>query len=84
MPSGILVFTVKAASTLLSSHLSRTLFRSVHMMPGNRLTAYCQIDERDMEKFSTLNNSEKTITIRGDRLWSQKAKQGGGKVNKRF
>ena len=35
-----------------------------------------------MEKFGTLDSSEKTIAILGDRLWPQKAKQQGDKINK--
>ena len=34
-----------------------------------------KIDECGMEKFSTLDSSEKTIAILGDRWWEQKAKQ---------
>ena len=34
-----------------------------------------KIDERDMEKFNTLDNSGKTIAILGDRWRLQKAKQ---------
>ena len=43
-----------------------------------------KIDECDMEKFSTLDSSEKTIAILGDRWWPQTAKQGGGKIGKTF
>ena len=39
-----------------------------------------QLDDCDMEKFSTLDNSEKTIAILGDRWWPQKAKQEGDKA----
>ena len=38
-----------------------------------------KIDECDMEKFGTLDSSEKTIAIPLDR-WPQKAKQQGGKI----
>ena len=33
-----------------------------------------KIGECDMEKFGTLDSSEKTITIPGDRWWSQTPK----------
>ena len=36
-----------------------------------------KIDEFDMEKFGTLDSSEKTIDILGDRWWPQTAKQQG-------
>ena len=39
-----------------------------------------QMDEYDMEQFSTLDNSEKTIAITGDRWWPQKAKREGDEV----
>ena len=39
-----------------------------------------QLDDCDMEKFSKLDNSEKTIAILGDRWWPQKAKQEGDKA----
>ena len=43
-----------------------------------------KVDERDMEKFGTLdiNSSEKTIAILGDRRWSQTAKQEGDKTRR--
>ena len=37
-----------------------------------------KVDECDMEKFGTLDSSEKTIAILGDRWWPQTAKQEGG------
>ena len=40
-----------------------------------------KIDECDMEKFGTLDSSEKTIAILGDRWWPQKAKQQGDKLS---
>ena len=43
-----------------------------------------KIDECDMEKFGTLDSSEKTIAILGDRWWPQKAKQEGDKISKKF
>ena len=43
-----------------------------------------KIGECDMEKFSILDNSEKTIAILRDRRWPQKAKQEGNKINKKF
>ena len=33
-----------------------------------------EIDECDMEEFDTLDSSEKTIAILGDRWWPQAAK----------
>ena len=42
-----------------------------------------KIDECDMEKFGTLDSSEKTIGILGDKWWPQKAKQDGDKVRKK-
>ena len=44
-----------------------------------------KVDECDMEKFGTLDDSEKTIAILGDRWWPQKAKTGRGhKISKKF
>ena len=43
-----------------------------------------KIDECGMEKFGTLNSSEKTIAILGDRWWPQTAKQEGNKVSNTF
>ena len=40
-----------------------------------------KIDECDMEKFGTLDGSEKTNAILGDRWWPQTAKQEGGEAN---
>ena len=37
-----------------------------------------KIDECDMDTFGTLDSSEKTIAILGDRWWPQTAKQGRG------
>ena len=42
-----------------------------------------KIDECDMDKFGTLDRSEKTIAILGDR-WPQTAKQEGDKISKKF
>ena len=42
------------------------------------------MDECDMEKFGTIDSSEKTIAILGDRWWPQKAKQQGEKISKNF
>ena len=39
-----------------------------------------KIDECDMEKFGTLESSEKTIAILGDRWWPQTAKQEGDTI----
>ena len=41
-----------------------------------------KIDDCDMQKFGTLESSEKTIAILGDRWWPQKAKQEGDKIRK--
>ena len=43
-----------------------------------------KIDECDMEKFGTLDSSEKTIAILGDRWWPQTVKQEGDKISKTF
>ena len=43
-----------------------------------------KIDERVVEKFGTLDSSEKTIAILGDRWWPQTAKQEGHKMSKKF
>ena len=37
-----------------------------------------------MEKVGTLDSSEKTIAILGDRWWPQTAKQKGDKISKQF
>ena len=37
-----------------------------------------RIDEYDMEKFGTLDSSEKTLAILGDRWWPQNGKTGRG------
>ena len=39
-----------------------------------------KIDECGMEKFSTLDSSEKTIAILGERWWPEKAKQTEGET----
>ena len=38
----------------------------------------------DMEEFGSLESSEKTIAILGDRWWPQMAKQEWDKINKQF
>ena len=43
-----------------------------------------ETDERDMEKFGTLDSNEKTIAILEDRWWPQTAKQKGDKTSKMF
>ena len=43
-----------------------------------------EIAECDMEKFDTLDMSEKTIAILGDRWWPQAAKQEGDKISQQF
>ena len=40
-----------------------------------------EIDECGMEEFGTLDISEKTIAILGDRWWPQGAKQEGDKIS---
>ena len=37
-----------------------------------------------MEKFGTLDSSEKTIAILGDGWWPQTAKREGDKISKKF
>ena len=41
-----------------------------------------KIDECDMEKFDTLDSSDETIAVLGDRWWPQTAKQQGDKISK--
>ena len=41
-----------------------------------------KLDEYVTEGFGTLDNSEKTIAILGDRWWPQNMKQDGDKVSK--
>ena len=43
-----------------------------------------EINECDMEEFDTLNSSEKTIAILGDRWWPPAAKQEGDKIGETF
>ena len=43
-----------------------------------------KMDECDVEKFDTLDSSEKMIAILGERWWPQKTKQQGGKISKKF
>ena len=43
-----------------------------------------KINECGMEKFGTLDSSEKTIAILGDRWWPQTAKQQGDNISKKF
>ena len=43
-----------------------------------------KIDECDMEKFGTLDNSEKTMAILGDRWWPQTANPQGEKIRIKF
>ena len=43
-----------------------------------------KIDQGGMEKFRTLDNSEKMIAIPGDRWWPQTAKQEGDNISKNF
>ena len=43
-----------------------------------------KMDECDVDKFGTLDSSEITIAILGDRWWPQMAKQDGDKIIKRL
>ena len=43
-----------------------------------------KVDECGMEKFGTLDSSEKTIAILGDRWWPQTAKQEGYTISKKL
>ena len=43
-----------------------------------------KMDECDMEKFGTLDSSEKTIAILGDRWWAQTAIWEGDKTSRKF
>ncbi|CAN0238917.1 unnamed protein product [Laminaria digitata] len=43
-----------------------------------------KVDERDMKKFGTLDGSEKTIAMLGDRWWPQTTKQERDKISKTF
>ena len=43
-----------------------------------------KIDECGIDKFGTLDSSEKTIAILGDRWWPQTAKQEGNKRSLEF
>ena len=43
-----------------------------------------KLDVCDMEEFGSLQSSEKTIAILGDRWWPQMAKQDGDRINKQF
>ena len=42
-----------------------------------------EIDECDMEEFGTLDITDKTIAILGERWWPQAAKQEGDKITKK-
>ena len=43
-----------------------------------------KIDECDMEEFSRLEISDKTIDILGDRWWPQTAEQDGHRISEQF
>ena len=43
-----------------------------------------KIDECGMEKFGTLNSSEKMIATLGGRWWPQTSKQEGDKISKTY
>ena len=43
-----------------------------------------EIDECDMEEFDTLDSSEKTIAIVGDRWWPQAVKQEEDNIRKKM
>ena len=47
-------------------------------------TEMTEIYECDMEEFDTLDSSDKTIAILGDRWWPQAAKQEGYKIGSKF
>ena len=48
------------------------------------LEGMSELDECDMEEFGTLDSSEKTFAILGDRWWPEAAKQEGGRISKTF
>ena len=43
-----------------------------------------KLEVSDIEEFSRLEGSEKTIAILGDRWWPQTAKQDGDRISKQF
>ena len=43
-----------------------------------------ETNECNLEEFDTLDSSEKTIAILGDRWWPQAAKQEGDKIDVKF
>ena len=43
-----------------------------------------KIDECDLEKFGTLDSSEKTIAILGDKWWPRTAQQQGDTTSKKY
>ena len=43
-----------------------------------------EIDGCDVEKFGTLDGSDETIAILGDRWWTQTVKEKGDKISKEF
>ena len=43
-----------------------------------------EIEECAMEKFGTLDRSDKTIAILGNKWWPQAAKQEGDKISEKF
>ena len=56
----------------------------IYNVVRNVLEEMRKIDECGMEKFGTLDSSEKTIAILGDRWRPQTAKQKGDKISKQF
>ena len=56
----------------------------MHKEERDALEEMKKIDECGMEKFGTLDSSEKTIVILGDRWWPQTAKQEGDKIGNKF
>ena len=58
--------------------------REIYKEERNASQKMRKIDECDMKEFGTLDSSEKTIAILGDRWWPQKAKQEGDKISKEF
>ena len=54
-----------------SSRTNRVEKREIYKEERDMLEEMRQIDECEMEKFGTLDSSEKTIAIPGDRWWPQ-------------
>ena len=54
-----------------NSRTHRVEKREIYKEERDMLEEMRQIDECEMEKFGTLDSSEKTIAIPGDRWWPQ-------------